>query len=234
MQEARIPSELCRFACLSAVFEAHHLDTLHCNNTMLTSAHYFGLLICIAVFGIVAFCGGLLAFSHLGRHDQALEHQINLLVDQRQMELSHPAVRPEAQPDSAVQLLQEQIKSLTAEVYSISGKVAPAAGEFNSTHLAFVEVGTSDFQNLAMQSNMPGLSVDAVPVYIDRLPARPGLIKQAAAISDQEGNVTVYAPNWRAIESTENAADCDKQFIKQHSLTQCVGAVRLGLRIEKP
>ena len=85
-----------------------------------------------------------------------------------------------------------------------------------------------------MQSNMPGLSVDAVPVYIDRLPARPGLIKQAAAISDQEGNVTVYAPNWRAIESTENAADCDKQFIKQHSLTQCVGAVRLGLRIEKP
>ena len=60
-------------------------------------------------------------------------------------------------------------------------------------HISFLEIGLSDFNTAAQLTNDTGLSVDAVPTYVERIPARPGLRKLAAAISNETGGtVDVY------------------------------------------
>lgn len=53
-----------------------------------------------------------------------------------------------------------------------------------------VEIGTSDFETSAGYE--PGLYVEPVEYYFNRLPNRAGCIKERAAISNYEGEIKVY------------------------------------------
>lgn len=71
----------------------------------------------------------------------------------------------------------------------------------------FIEVGTSDFRTLAATIDAPGISIEPVKAYYDRLPVRDNLIRINKAISDTAKFVDVYwcdpeviralnLPNW--------------------------------------
>lgn len=57
----------------------------------------------------------------------------------------------------------------------------------------FIEIGTSDFETLIQTStNEIGLSIDAVSLYLDRLPNKEGVTKLNYAISNYSGETQVY------------------------------------------
>jgi FkbM family methyltransferase len=58
----------------------------------------------------------------------------------------------------------------------------------------FVEIGTSDFQTLLQTTDdgVVGISIDAIQLYLDRLPERKNKQKLNYAISDKEGVVDVF------------------------------------------
>lgn len=60
--------------------------------------------------------------------------------------------------------------------------------------LDFLEIGTSDFEALAIDSGPEtiGMSVEPVGEYLESLPSRPGLIKVRAAVSDRSGTGHVF------------------------------------------
>lgn len=60
--------------------------------------------------------------------------------------------------------------------------------------LDWIEIGTSDFDTLAgcEQPDDVGLSIEPVGVYLERLPARPGLSKLRAAIGETSGDAEVW------------------------------------------
>ena len=58
----------------------------------------------------------------------------------------------------------------------------------------FIEIGTSDFDTLIQSADQGtrGLSIDALSIYLDRLPSPKNCQKVQAAISDREGEVAFY------------------------------------------
>lgn len=59
--------------------------------------------------------------------------------------------------------------------------------------LDFIEIGTSDFETLIENcENQTGLSIDAVDLYLERLPNKPNVIKLNYAISNFTGEVEVF------------------------------------------
>jgi FkbM family methyltransferase len=58
----------------------------------------------------------------------------------------------------------------------------------------FIEIGTSDFDTLIESSddNTVGLSVDALKMYLDKLPEKKNVKKIHAGVSDREGNIDIY------------------------------------------
>ena len=57
----------------------------------------------------------------------------------------------------------------------------------------FIEIGTSDFDTqLQLATEEGGLSIDAVKLYLDRLPDKPGVTKINCAVSDHSGTLDVY------------------------------------------
>lgn len=59
--------------------------------------------------------------------------------------------------------------------------------------LDFIEIGTSDFETLIEGANKEhGLSIDAVDLYLDRLPNKPNVQKLNYAISDKSGEIEVF------------------------------------------
>lgn len=72
-------------------------------------------------------------------------------------------------------------------------------------HFDFIEIGTSDFNTMLERENPGiGLSVEPLKIYLDALPNKESVIKVNCAISDFDGDVTVY---W-----------IDPQDIKSHNL----------------
>lgn len=59
--------------------------------------------------------------------------------------------------------------------------------------LDFIEIGTSDFETLIENcENQTGLSIDAVDLYLERLPNKPNVTKLNYAISNFTGEVEVF------------------------------------------
>lgn len=60
--------------------------------------------------------------------------------------------------------------------------------------LDYCEIGTSDFDTLIQRAKGGdrGLSIDAIPCYLERLPSPPNWTKLNAAISSKEGVVDAY------------------------------------------
>ncbi len=58
----------------------------------------------------------------------------------------------------------------------------------------FVEIGTSDFDTLieGAPDDIPGLSIEPLKYYLDRLPTRRGCQKGNFAVSDRDGEITIY------------------------------------------
>lgn len=58
----------------------------------------------------------------------------------------------------------------------------------------FIEIGTSDFDTLLEKSDDTtiGLSVDALKMYLDKLPEKKNVKKIHAGVSDRDGNIDVY------------------------------------------
>ncbi|MBH0619375.1 hypothetical protein I3A86_25110, partial [Salmonella enterica] len=67
----------------------------------------------------------------------------------------------------------------------------------------FIEIGTSDFDALIQVADEKtiGLSIDAVPAYLDRLPSQAGCIKLNAGISDRDGETEVFFVSPHAIRA---------------------------------
>jgi FkbM family methyltransferase len=61
-------------------------------------------------------------------------------------------------------------------------------------HYTFVEIGTSDFETLLETSTESdlGLSVEPLSVYLNKLPNKPNVTKVNAAISDKNGEMSIY------------------------------------------
>jgi len=82
------------------------------------------------------------------------------------------------------------------------------------THVAFLEVGCSDFNTVAQLTNLSGISVEPIPFYLNQLPDRPGLRKVNVAASNVSGaSVDAYWTDPRAIEPTVNVS-----FLAEHGL----------------
>ena len=82
-------------------------------------------------------------------------------------------------------------------------------GETGS-HLNFLEIGTSDFDT-CIQTCLPdarGISVEAVRAYIDRLPSKPGVTKLHQAVSDYNGEITIFYVAHDTIDALNLAAWC--------------------------
>lgn len=58
--------------------------------------------------------------------------------------------------------------------------------------LDYIEIGTSDFDTLVQSTDMCGISIDPLKIYLDRLPDKPTNIKINAAISNFDGTCDVY------------------------------------------
>jgi FkbM family methyltransferase len=69
-------------------------------------------------------------------------------------------------------------------------------------NLDFIEIGTSDFRTLA-HSQLVGICIEPVLVYLDRLPNRKGLTKINPAISDTNGTGLVYYCDPNVIEAQQ-------------------------------
>lgn len=70
-------------------------------------------------------------------------------------------------------------------------------------HYNFIEIGTSDFDTL-IQTCEPGtigLSIEPLKIYLDNLPEVEGVTKLNYAISDFDGEISVY---WVDPETIEN------------------------------
>ena len=67
----------------------------------------------------------------------------------------------------------------------------------------FVEIGTSDFDTEIQRASdtTVGLSIEPLQVYLDRLPNKPHVQKIPVAISDQDGEATLYYVPPELIES---------------------------------
>ena len=88
------------------------------------------------------------------------------------------------------------------------------------THVAFLEVGCSDFNTAAQLTNLTGISVEVIPTYLERIPDRPGLRKVNAAASNETGTeVAVYWTDPRAIEPT-----AEPDFLAARGMT-CTASV---------
>lgn len=61
-------------------------------------------------------------------------------------------------------------------------------------HYNFIEIGTSDFDTeiQTCTESAVGLSVDPILYYIQRLPAKPHVMRVLAAVSDRDGFTDVY------------------------------------------
>ncbi len=61
-------------------------------------------------------------------------------------------------------------------------------------HYNFIEIGTSDFDTLIQTcaEDAVGLSIDPILVYLQRLPAKPHVMRVLAAISHLDGFVDAY------------------------------------------
>lgn len=61
-------------------------------------------------------------------------------------------------------------------------------------HYNFIEIGTSDFETeiQTCPDSAIGLSVDPILYYLQRLPAKPNVMRILAAISDSDGFTDVY------------------------------------------
>jgi FkbM family methyltransferase len=61
-------------------------------------------------------------------------------------------------------------------------------------HYTFIEIGTSDFETLLETSNDTdiGLSVEPLSVYLNKLPNKQNVTKVNAAISDKNGEMSIY------------------------------------------
>lgn len=62
------------------------------------------------------------------------------------------------------------------------------------SHMAFVEIGTSDFDTLIEKAgpDTHGLSVEPIGTYLDRLPNKPHVHKLQQAVSDHNGFIYIY------------------------------------------
>jgi len=58
----------------------------------------------------------------------------------------------------------------------------------------FIEIGTSDFSTLieTCDDTATGLSIDALKVYLDKLPDKPNVKKVHAGISNRDGTIDIY------------------------------------------
>lgn len=56
----------------------------------------------------------------------------------------------------------------------------------------FVEIGTCDFTTELQTNPGRGISVEPLQDYLDKLPNRPDVIKECAAISDVDGNIEIF------------------------------------------
>jgi hypothetical protein len=74
-------------------------------------------------------------------------------------------------------------------------------------YLDYIEIGTSDFDTLVQKTDLKGISIDPLSIYLDRLPNKNNNIKLNVAISDFDGQCDVYyispediekhnLPNW--------------------------------------
>ena len=74
-------------------------------------------------------------------------------------------------------------------------------------HYNFIEIGTSDFRTLADRMSGPGISVEPIQAYLNRLPEKEDCHKLNAAISNYNGNIDIHylteqkinqlgLPNW--------------------------------------
>lgn len=58
--------------------------------------------------------------------------------------------------------------------------------------LDYIEIGTSDFDTLLESTNLNGISIDPLSIYLDRLPNKENNIKLNVAISDFDGKCDVF------------------------------------------
>lgn len=58
--------------------------------------------------------------------------------------------------------------------------------------LDYIEIGTSDFDTLLQSSDLVGISIDPLEIYLDRLPNKPNNKKLNVAISDFDGKCEVF------------------------------------------
>lgn len=71
-------------------------------------------------------------------------------------------------------------------------------------NLDFIEIGTSDFETLIQSTeNQKGLSIDAVSLYLDRLPNNPSVTKLNYAISNYSGKTKAYYVHPKDIEEND-------------------------------
>lgn len=74
-------------------------------------------------------------------------------------------------------------------------------------YLDYIEIGTSDFDTLLQSTDLTGISIDPLSIYLDRLPNKDNNIKLNIAISDFDGECDVFyitpeniekfnLPNW--------------------------------------
>ena len=92
---------------------------------------------------------------------------------------------------------------LTGLVLALGQSPLQPVQDPTQSHVAFLEVGCSDFNTAAQLTNLTGISVEVIPTYLERIPERPGLRKVNAAASNETGTeVSVYWTDPRAIEPT--------------------------------
>jgi hypothetical protein len=74
-------------------------------------------------------------------------------------------------------------------------------------YLDYIEIGTSDFDTLLQSTDLTGISIDPLSIYLDKLPNKDNNIKLNIAISDFDGECDVFyitpeniekfnLPNW--------------------------------------
>ena len=59
-------------------------------------------------------------------------------------------------------------------------------------YLDYIEIGTSDFDTLLQSTDLTGISIDPLSIYLDRLPNKDNNTKLNVAISDFNGECDVF------------------------------------------
>ena len=72
--------------------------------------------------------------------------------------------------------------------------------------LDYIEIGTSDFDTLVQNTDLTGLSIDPLKIYLDALPNKVNNIKINAAISDFDGFKTAYKMQCRFLKQQMKCA----------------------------